>query len=243
MLMDDAENVTRGAEDAAAPFAEEVFRNLLRKIYNGDLTPGSVLNEVTLANEYGLSRGPVREAIRRLQGYRLVTREPYQRARVVRLTTNSMRQLFEVRIALEGMACALAAQRLNEDDLRRISDELEQFRPRVETSPGSHRPYDDEKVFDFHERIVRASGNERIVEMLCGDLYHLLRMYRKRSGAAPERKDRAWHEHWQIVRALKARDGDLAESLMRAHIGRAMEQLLAVDTDSPMTAFNIDQPV
>ena len=241
MLMDDAD-VTRSAEDAAAPFAEEVFRNLLRKIYNGHLAPGSVLNEVTLANEYGLSRGPVREAMRRLQGYRLVMREPYQRARVVRLTTNSMRQLFEVRIALEGMACALAAQRLSEEALRTVSDELEQFRPRVETSAGSHRLYDDEKVFDFHERIVRASGNERIVEMLCGDLYHLLRMYRKRSGAAPERKDRAWQEHWQIVRALKARDGDLAESLMRAHIGRAMEHLLAVDTDPSVAALNIDQP-
>jgi DNA-binding GntR family transcriptional regulator len=123
MLMDDAENGVRGAEDNAGPFAEEVFSNLLAKIYNGHLAPGSVLNEVTLANEYGLSRGPVREAIRRLQGYRLVTREPYQRARVVRLTTNSMRQLFEVRCALVGMACALAAQRMSEDDLQRICDD------------------------------------------------------------------------------------------------------------------------
>ena len=83
----------------------------------------------------------------------------------------------------------------------------------------------DRKAFDFHESIARACGNERIAESLCGDLYHLLRIYRKRSGAAPERRAQAYQEHWQILRALKARDGPLAESLMRAHIGRANEVL------------------
>jgi DNA-binding GntR family transcriptional regulator len=73
---------------------------------------------------------------------------------------------------------------------------------------------------------VRGCGNERIVEMLCGDLYHLLRIYRRRSGALPERQGQPWQEHWQILRALQARDGQLAESLMRSHIGRANELLL-----------------
>lgn len=222
--------------DAEGPLAEAVFRTLLAQIYDGRLGAGSVLNEAALADEYRVSRGPVREAIRRLQGYRLVTREPYQRARVVQLTADSVRQLFEVRMALEGMACSLAAQRMTDDDLRCIGEELEEYRSRVVCSRNSGLPPAEEKVFDFHERIVRACGNERIVEMLCGDMYHLLRIYRKRSGAVPERKDLAWQEHWQILRALKARDGDLAESLMRAHIRRANDHLLAVQANSAPAA-------
>ena len=184
-----------------------------------------MLNEAALAEEYRVSRGPVREAIRRLQGFQLVTREPYQRARVVLLTPESVGQLFEVRMALEGMACNLAAQRMSDAELRRIGEELEEYRMRA-VIPGSSGAPVEEKAFDFHERIVRGCGNERIADMLCGDMYHLLRIYRKRSGAVPDRKGQAFQEHWQILRALQARDGQLAESLMRAHIGRANQMLL-----------------
>lgn len=217
---------------AEGPLAEAVFRRLLTEIHNGQLAAGAELKEATLAEEYGVSRGPVREAIRRLQGFRLVTREPYQRARVVQLTPDFVRQLFEVRMALEGMACNLAAQRMPDAELRRIGDELEDYRTRsVVASSGSSAPA-EEKGFDFHERIVRGCGNERITEILCGDMYHLLRIYRKRSGALPERKGQPFQEHWQILRALQARDGQLAESLMREHIGRANE--LLVDGQSRM---------
>ena len=203
------------------PLAESIFERLLAQIYNGQLAAGTELKEAQLAEELGVSRGPVREAIRRLQGFQLVTREPYQRARVVDLTPDFIRQLFEVRMALEGMACYLAAQRMSDEDLRRMGEELEANRTRSISSASA-----EEKVSDFHERVVRGCGNEQIVQMLCGDLYHLLRIYRKRSGLLPERKGQPFQEHWQILRALQARDGQLAESLMRAHIGRANELLL-----------------
>ena len=205
------------------PLAEAVFRSLLAQIYEGRLAAGALLNEAALADEFETSRGPVREAIRRLQGYKLVTREPYQRARVVELTPDFVRQLFEMRMALEGMACNLAAERISREELDRIGHELEAYRVRS-VVPGSKGGR--EKVFDFHESIARACGNERIAESLCGDLYHLLRIYRRRSGAMPERRGQAYEEHWQILRALKARDGHLAESLMRAHIGRANDVLV-----------------
>ena len=202
--------------------AEAVFQRLLTQIYNGNLAAGTELKEATLADAYGVSRGPVREAIRRLQGFQLVTREPYQRARVVQLTPDFVRQLFEVRMALEGMACNLAAQRMSDEELQSIGAELEANRTRSISSASA-----EEKVFDFHESVVRGCGNEQIVQMLCGDLYHLLRIYRKRSGLQPERKGQPFQEHWQILRALQSRDGQLAESLMRSHIGRANETLLA----------------
>jgi DNA-binding GntR family transcriptional regulator len=77
------------------------------------------------------------------------------------------------------------------------------------------------RVFDFHEQIVKSRENQRIVQALHSDLYPLLRIYRRRSGAVTERKEAAYSEHWQILRALKSRDGELAESLMRSHVARA----------------------
>lgn len=201
------------------PLADHIFSTLLERIYDGRMPPGSVVNEALLAGEFKVSRGPVREAVRRLQGIRLVTREAYLRARVITLSADEARGLFEMRMALEGMACRLAAERMSDEALQQLLVSLEAERR------AYLRRADQPRVFDFHERVVRGSGNTHIIETLCGDLYHLLRMYRRCSGSVPERKEHAYAEHWQIVRAMKARDGELAESLMRSHIARAAAHL------------------
>ncbi len=211
-------------EAVALPLAERIFAELLCRIYDGRLPSESIVNEALLAEEFGVSRGPVREAMRRLQGIQLITREPYVRARVVGLTVDSARELFEMRLALEGVACRLAAQRMADAEIQGLMADLEK------NSPTARAPLADversaHKPLDFHERIVRACGNDRIIEALCGDLYHLVRLYRRRPGSAPERRKHAYVEHWQILRAIKARDDELAESLMRSHIEHASEHL------------------
>ncbi len=215
---------------AQQPLSDEVFENVLALIYTSELSPGAVVNEAALAQRFAVSRGPVREAVRRLQGIRLVSREPYMKARVVSFSGAAVRELFQVREALEGMACRLAADAMSEAELAQLSTDLEAARRKRRDGGDAANPAKD---FDFHERIVHGCGNSRIAETLCGDLYHLLRIYRRRSGAVPERKDAAYAEHWQIVRALKARDGELAESLMRSHISRAarhvVDRLLVMD--------------
>ena len=90
---------------------EEIFGRILDLIYSTELAPGMVVNESVLATRFGVSRGPVREAIRRLQGIQLVSREPFLRARVVSLSAQAILELFQMREALEGYACRLAAQR------------------------------------------------------------------------------------------------------------------------------------
>ncbi len=202
--------------------SDKLFTSTLNAIYAGEFAPGAEINEATLAARYGVSRGPVREAVRRLQGIGIVSREPYMRATVVRLTAAQVRELFEMREALEGMACRLAARRMSDADLDRFAFDLDAARVRRIAARGTRGPAPD---FDFHERVIRASGNARITSALCGDLYHLLRLYRRRSGAVRERSDEAHAEHWQILRALRARDGELAESLMRAHVARAAVKL------------------
>ncbi|RSF07865.1 GntR family transcriptional regulator [Achromobacter aegrifaciens] len=210
-------------EDASGPLADVVFDQVLDAIYQGRLAPGSVINEVALAQEFGVSRGPVREAVRRLQGIQLITREPYIKARVVTLSAESALELFQMRMALEGVACNLATRRMSDEEITQLLAELEPARQRRLEAANGGAPAP--RVFDFHERIVRASGNNRIINALCGDLYHLLRVYRRHSGTVLERKDDAYAEHWQILRAIRARDAELAESLMRSHIERAAQHL------------------
>lgn len=214
----------RLAEDSQEPLSERVFALILEAIYEGRLLPGSVINEMALAQKFGVSRGPVREAVRRLQGIQLISREPYLKSRVVTLSGESALELFQMRMALEGVACNLAAQRMSDDEINELMDELEQDRAR---RLAPERSGSTVRAFDFHERIVRASGNQRIIHALCEDLYHLLRIYRRHSGAVLERKSDAYTEHWQILQAIKSRDAQLAESLMRSHIERAARNLSA----------------
>lgn len=206
---------------------EGIFGRILELIYSTELAPGMVVNESVLATRFGVSRGPVREAIRRLQGIQLVSREPFLRARVVSLSAQAILELFQMREALEGYACRLAAQRMSEAEIDALIADLE----------AAHAGRQPEGArFDFHERVVRASGNSRIIDSLCGDLYHLLRIYRRISGAVPERKELAFTEHWQILRAIKMRDGALAESLMRSHVERAGRHVLAQVPETPSIA-------
>ena len=214
--------------DPDGPLADSIYLNLLDAIYQGRLMPGSVVNEVLLAQEFGVSRGPVREAVRRLQGIQLVTRQPYAKSRVMSLSSEAALELFQLRMALEGMACNLATRRISDPEIDALISELESTRRPEGAAP---------KVFDFHERIVRACGNSRIINALCGDLYHLLRIYRRHSTiTATERKEDAFDEHWQILRAMKARDASLAESLMRSHIHRAAQNLSQQLAGAPAAA-------
>ena len=199
----------------ADTLGEEVFQRIIELIYSCELRPGMVVSEAALALRFGVSRGPVREAIRRLQGIQLVSREPYFRGRVVTLSARAIVELFEMREALEGYACRLAAASMSDEAANQLMKDLEASCAATDLR------------FDFHERIVRACGNQRIIGSLCGDLYHLLRMYRRMSGAVPERKELAFSEHWQILRAIQSRDAALAESLMRAHVARAGQHVLA----------------
>jgi DNA-binding GntR family transcriptional regulator len=192
--------------------ADQVLQLVLGKIVQGELRPGDVVNEVDLARQLSVSRGPVREAIRRLEGRKLVTCSPFQRTRVVSLGVAEIREVFEMREGLEAISTRLACQRMSDE-------ELGQLMASVEAAGREGRD------FDIHSQIAMHCGNGRIREALCEELYYLLRLYRKQSGDAPGRRLEAREEHWQIVAAMKQRNAALAESLMRSHIRRATERL------------------
>ncbi len=204
----------------AQSLVDVVAERIEAAIISGDLEPGSKLSEQALAVSLGVSRGPLREAIRRLEGRKLLQRTPNIGVRVAELSLKDLNEILQVREALEGMACALAAKNMTDAELEALSELLEQHQRQKSVQEGTGY-YQESKDFDFHFRIVKGSRNERLNHMLCGDLYYLLRVYRYKSSTKPGRAMKALQEHKEIVAALTRRDPEAAEHKMRQHIRTA----------------------
>ena len=199
-------------EDTLAQMALDKIIILVR---NGTLRPGAVVNETDLAKRFGMSRGPVREAVRRLEGRKLIVREAYQRARVTSLELKQIKEIFELRECLEGMACRLATQRMSDSAIEALTEQVGKSEPNFTL----------DFRFNFHLAVVEGCQNSRIQNVLTAEVYDLVRLYRWSSSAVPGRDGMAQKEHWQICRAMATRDVELAESLMRSHVQRSIQLL------------------
>jgi len=192
---------------------------LREAIITGQITAGEKLNEPRLAEQFSVSRGPLREAIRRLVSMRLVTYVPNQGASVVTLDPQSIIDLYEVREALEGKAAALAARNMSEQDIAKLHDLLEIHRHHHQSNSGEYMMTEGD--FDFHYQVILGSGNQLLINQLCDELYHLIRMFRYQTSRVKARSDRALIEHEQLIYAIEHRDSTMAELVMRHHISRA----------------------
>jgi DNA-binding GntR family transcriptional regulator len=207
-----------------ATIADRVFDRIRLAIESGDLPTGSKISEPELARAFGISRGPLREAIARLESCGLVVRRANVGARVVDLSSGQLLEIFQVREALEGMAARLAAERISEAEITDLRALLAQHEAQIERDEGQAY-FQREGDLDFHYRIVQASRNARLIDLLCDDLYYLVRVYRYRFGMPSRRAPRAYVEHQHILDALERRDGELAELLMRHHIRASRENV------------------
>ncbi|RRJ84866.1 GntR family transcriptional regulator [Aestuariirhabdus litorea] len=209
--------------------ADRVFESIQTAIVKGDIAPGSKISEPELARTYGISRGPLREAIRRLEGRKLLVRIPHVGARVVSLSAQELIEIYHVRESLEGLACRQAANNMTQQDIDGLQALLTQHERQIEEEEGKAY-YQKEGDLDFHYRIIQGSKNATLIQILGGELYHLVRMYRYQFSASGNRPQRAFSEHQQIINAISDRDGELAELLMRRHIAASrnhLEQRLA----------------
>ena len=214
--------------------SDQVFTELKEAIIKGGLTQGSKIIEDDIAKQYGISRGPLREAIRRLEGLRLLVRKPRAGTRVVTLTHSMMEEIYTVREALEGMSARLAATRMSDIEIAELQQLLESHQSTIDQSKGKEY-FQREGDLDFHFRIAKASNNQWLMDLLSSELYQLLRMCRHRSSQTPERPLRALSEHKQITEAIANRDPELAELLMRRHISGAwkiVNTLLSNENDT-----------
>ena len=210
---------------AVTSLAEEALAKIVRAITDGEFQPGERLSEAELARQLGISRGPLREALGRLEG-RLVVRTPRVGVSVIQISREDLIELFTIREALEGMACRLAAENVTDREIAAIEDLLEQHgrNPRVLSRRGYYQRTPDE---DLHLQITRCSRNQRLEDMLMDGLYYQLRLYRFRASTQPGRAKLAYEEHQIIAAALRARDPDAAEAAMRQHIRNARDSMIA----------------
>jgi DNA-binding GntR family transcriptional regulator len=206
-----------GAVVEGQTLSDHVLRQIQSAIVKGDIAPGSKISEPELARAYGISRGPLREALHRLEGQKLLVRVPHAGARVVSLSRQELNELYQIRESLEGMACRLAAEHMQPDQVKELRGVL-QAHERDAAFQAGRGYYQQEGDYDFHYRIVQGSGNRMLFRLLCDDLYQLARMYRIQYSATPNRPQQAYAEHHRILDAIADGDGELAEMLMRRHI-------------------------
>lgn len=222
------------SREALSTLSDGAFERIQDALITGQIAPGTRISEQFLSQRFGIGRGPVREAIRRLEGHRLVVRVPHAGVRVASLSFAELIELYHVREALEGMACRLAATHMSADDIAGLYEVLathEQHQAR----DSNQSYYQQEGDLDIHYCIVRGCKNKMLDDLLCGDLYHLLRMYRYRYSAAPRNPQQALADHRRIIDAIADRDAELAELLMRRHISasrRNIEQHLQSGGDA-----------
>lgn len=224
------------SQDSSGTLAEQLFQKLTEAIMTGELPLGSKISEPALAKRYGVSRGPLREALHRLQERKLITRSANQGARVIQRTPEMLYNLFIVREALEGMAVREAVVRCSDEEVRAFRESVESHEaalkalPELEPYPGS------EPHQDFHFLIAHASRNPLLIELLCSELYPLLRLFRARSNETLERREKSVMEHKRILSAIEERDAELAEILIRRHIASTREsraELFPANVEAP----------
>jgi len=203
---------------------ERIFCQLREAIVEGRIPAGSKISEADLAQTYGISRGPLREAISQLAAVGLVERRPNVGARVIELSSRQLLDIYHVREALEGMAARQAAANMSPEHVEHLYQTLQQHGEQIREEAGNSY-FQQSGDLDFHYQIVIGSGNERLVKLLCHDLYYLVRLYRYQFGMRSKRGPAALAEHRHIVEAIERGDGEMAELLMRSHIRASRENV------------------
>ncbi|MCC5824702.1 GntR family transcriptional regulator [Alkalimonas sp.] len=204
--------------------ADRVLLEIQRAIVEGEIPAGSKISEPELARRFDLSRAPLREALARLERCHLIERIPNAGARVVTLSKEGLIALYQLREELEGLACRLAAEQMTDAEIAEVRALLDQHLSTQRVREGESY-YQEAGDLDFHYRIILGSKNSYLINILCDELYFLVRMYRVQLGMNGPRVSRAFDEHKAIIHAIANRDGELADLLMRRHIGASRRNI------------------
>lgn len=196
------------------PLREVIFNTLREAIIVGELKPGERLMEVQLAEKMGVSRTPVREAIRKLELEGLVVMAPRKGAHVAELSIKDIVDVLEVRASLDGLATALCAERITSDEIKELKHVLGQLVGYIEKGnlQGSIK-----KDIEFHEIIYRSSRNDRLMQIISNLREQVMRyrvMYLKEYSNPKE----LIKEHMGIFEAITSKNGESAQRSAESHI-------------------------
>ena len=191
-----------------------VFEKLREDILSGVYKDCDELREITIGEEMGVSRTPVREALRQLELEGLVVMIPRKGAEVARITEKDLRDVLEVRCSLEELAAELAAERMDEEGQEKLDQALVEFESAIES--GDNAAIADSDM-EFHDIIFDATGNPRLIQII-GNLREQFYRYRLEYV-----KDTDYHivllnEHKELVNAIRAGKKEEARKIMKKHI-------------------------
>ena len=198
-----------------------VFHRIREDILSGKYNENEELKEATIGAEFGVSRTPVREALRQLELEGLVKIIPNKGAYVTGISDKDTRDIYIIRSYLEGLAARWACERISEEEIESLEEivYLSEFH-------AKKKHYEQLVELDtkFHESIYRACGS-KILEHELTTFHHYLERIRKESLKREERALKSNEEHMAILEAIRKRDGDLAEKLAHEHIIQTIENM------------------
>ena len=200
--------------DEYLPLRDVVFNTLRQAILKGELKPGERLMEIALAERLGVSRTPIREAMRKLELEGLVVMIPRRGAQVANITEKDLNDVLEVRIALENMAIEKACQNMTEDAMSKLWMAAKTF---VRTTAEGDLVKMAEADVAFHEIIYQASDNRRLIQVL-NNLREQIYRYRVEYLKEEETRNLLVREHEEMTRAIRERDVKNAQRIAYQHI-------------------------
>jgi len=196
------------------PLRDVVFNNIRQAILRGELKPGERLMEIALANQLGVSRTPVREAIRMLELEGLVIMVPRKGAQVAQITIQDLNDVLEVRLGLEELAVRIACERMTEEELDALYLAVKEFEKKIEDNNLSVLAEADVKV---HEIIYNGTHNQRLVQII-NNIREQMYRYRVEYLKDEECRESLCEEHYVLWKALSRRDGKGAVDAIGVHI-------------------------
>ena len=204
------------------PLRDVVFNTLRQAILRGELKPGERLMEIQLANKLGVSRTPIREAIRKLELEGLVLMIPRKGAEVAEITEKSLRDVLEVRRALEELAVELVCEKITEEQIQDLKDAAEEFKESLESGDITRIAEADVK---FHDVIYMATDNQKLIQLLNNlreQMYRYRVEYLKRSDFHQQLID----EHEEIIETIECGQKDRAVQVVCQHVDNQVEAVM-----------------
>ena len=200
--------------DEYLPLRDVVFNTLRRAILRGELKPGERLMEIQLANKLGVSRTPIREAIRKLELEGLVLMIPRKGAEVAEITRKNMMDVLEVRKALEELAAELACERIGKEQIAEMRVAAKEFERTLKTGDVTQIAEADEK---FHDILYIATNNQRLI-LLLNNLREQMYRLRVEHLKLKECDPQLLTEHDMIIDCVEKRNKEAAKDIVRRHI-------------------------
>lgn len=208
--------------DEYLPLRDVVFNTLRQGILMGELKPGERLMEIHLANRLGVSRTPIREAIRKLELEGLVIMIPRRGAEVANITEKSLSDVLEVRRALDALAVELACDRITEEEIALLRAACREFEQATASKDTKVIAKADVKL---HDIIVAATGNQRLVQLV-NNLSEQMYRYRFEYIKDASRHPMLVEEHRDIYESLVARDKEAASQAVKKHIDNQKQSIM-----------------